>query len=342
MLSQYYKFLDKKLNGYMNKANLIGGDRYFLILNSDEEIKKLRGAITSSEESQIHPFYSDEFDFSTVYYRINELNVVFVFATQEISHDFLVTIRNRVSLQAGEWKDTAVIFMITEDLDSITNGSFDLSKQGAPFHTKSLASQLKTEINNKESSLSESDQRVMRFVVENNFSDEFVRYTLMDFESVFSIIEQAEITARDYNQLGLFNDKQIHTYLENEANKRLEENKELFQTISSYHDRGNPKELIEEQYEGTSIVNDLSGDKWHEVEFERIIKSKEKMIELKKVNIDFLEDEFKSQFKEIEVWDKPSGNTKVQNRERNIIIFKVNNNIIEFALPFSQRIFYQF
>ncbi|MGN5882232.1 helicase HerA domain-containing protein [Staphylococcus simulans] len=338
MSSQYYNFLSGKLVEFLEHSTLNEGDRYYLILNSEKEIEKLQNAIINSESNKIETFQSEEFQFTTESIDVQGLNAIFVFAKQGVKNDFLVTIRNKVSLQEKEWKNSIVIFVINEDLDSITGGAFDLAKQGAPFHTRTLRNNLKKQVENTQNNLKDHEKIIMNFVIENTFDDELVKYTLMDFEAVFSIIEQGSINKENYHQLGLFEDKQIDTFADKEIQTRLETNKTLFDDVNYYHDRGNPRESLEENFDRDSVVNELAKDDWYEMDFETVKNSKEAMDKLKKVDMDYLEEDFLKQFKNIEVWDKPKGKTRVQRRERSIIIFRKNSTIERIKLPFSNNI----
>lgn len=42
MSSQYYKFLNRELLNYFKDSHVRPGDRYFLILNSDNELNNLK------------------------------------------------------------------------------------------------------------------------------------------------------------------------------------------------------------------------------------------------------------------------------------------------------------
>lgn len=335
MSSQYYNFLSGKLISFLEESTLNSGDRYFLILNNEAEIEKLQRAIYHTENKKIKMFESKEFQFSTESIEIQNHNVIFVFAKQGVKNDFLVTIRNKVSLQENEWKNSIVIFVISEDLDSITGGAFDLAKQGAPFHTRTLRNDLKKQVSNRKSQLEDHEKIVMEFVINNTFDDELVKYTLMDFEAVFSIIEQGKIDKENYFQLGLFEDKQIGTFSNKEIKNRLEKNKELFDDVNYFHDRGNPKEGLEENFDNEKVVNSLSKDDWYEMDFETVKNSKDAMDQLKRIQMNYLEEDFLEQFKNIEVWDKPKGKTKVQQRERSIVIFKNGEHLEKVKLPFD-------
>lgn len=336
MSNQYYNFLNKELVKYFKESHIESGDRYYLILNNNEELNKIKHAITHSKEQSVDKFVSNEFEFETIFYKLKDTKVIFIFANEGVTHDFLVTIRNKISLQKNEWKDSIAVFMIKEDLDSITGGAFNLSKQGAPFNNSSLRKNLTKILDSSENNLGSHESAILKFIVSKNFEDELVKYTLMDFESVFSIIEQGQIADDDYLNLGIFKDKQVDTYTEKEIKRRLEENKYLFDTVQSIHDRGNVKDQIEDKFDG-NIVSSLVKPDWPEIDFETVKRSKEAMDDLKKVKLDFLEEEFYKQFKNIECWERPSGKTKSKSRERNIILFKNNSPINNIILPFSKN-----
>lgn len=337
MLSQFYSYLNKELFKYVEKSEVHSGDRFYLIMNNDEELRKLKQSIQYSKEINVMKFYSEEFDYETLYCNIKEKKVIFVFADEGITHDFLVTVRNKVSLQENEWNNSIAIFFIKEDLDSITGGAFNLSKRGAPFHNKSLRANLANILKKEKEKLGEEEVEILKFVVDKNFEDDLIKYALMDFEAIYSIIEQGYISSEDYFKLGLFKDKQINTYSEKEIAKRLEENKQLFDTVQSIHDRGNVKEEIKEKFEGKTVEK-LEKDQWYQTEFEIVKRSKDANDERKKVQIEFLEDEFVKQFKNVEVWDKPAGTTKAKKKDRNIIVFKNREPINKITLPFSKII----
>lgn len=102
MSNQYYKFLANQLLGYLDDTHLVEGNRYYLILNSEEEISNLEQEINNLNYSNISRFSSPEFNFSTASYHVEGIDTILVFAKQNVTHDFLVTIRNKVSLQKHE------------------------------------------------------------------------------------------------------------------------------------------------------------------------------------------------------------------------------------------------
>ncbi len=56
MSNQYYNFLNKELLKYFENSYVRPGDRYFLILNNDNEIKNLKYSIEHSKDKSIQKF----------------------------------------------------------------------------------------------------------------------------------------------------------------------------------------------------------------------------------------------------------------------------------------------
>lgn len=343
MSNQFYEFISSELLSYLDHNNITPGDRYFLILNDYNEINKVKNAVENNLNYRKQTFEAPEYNFSTINFILERSDVIFVFISEEITHDFLVTLRNKVSNQDDIWKNKSVVFVINEDLDSITGGSFDLSKQGAPFHQTTLRDKIKTLIKDtsKVNSLGSIEKEVLSYILDTRFVDEFVRYTLMDFEGIYSIYQKQSITDDDYKNLELFKDKQLGSFShKNDIRKRLEKNKELYNDVQLYHTQGDVKQKLQNDYESTNVINQLSSKKWQDTEFNSVLKSYEEMQRQKKISISFDKDIFMEQFKNTtcEILEKPNGQSKAALRTRNIIINRNNQNLSQIVLPFDTKI----
>src|SRR5699024_5967699 len=216
-------------------------------------------------------------------------------------------------------------------LDSITGGSYDLSKEGAPFHQTTLKNKIDRLIQDDSSkkSLGLVEREVLSFILANRFDDEFIRYTLMDFEGIYSIYQQQNITDEDYRNLELFKDKSLKSFsTSSEIKNRLKDNSDFFNKVQLCHSQGNLEQL-ENVFESPTVLKDLKSDNWQDTEFNSILNSYEKMKLQKKVNVSFEKDEFIRQFKDspYELLEKPDGHTKAGLRKRNIIIYRADQSI---------------
>lgn len=343
MSNQFYEFISSELLSYLDHNDITPGDRYFLILNDYNEINKVKDAVENNSTYRKQTFEAPEYNFSTINFNLEHSDVIFVFISEEITHDFLVTLRNKVSNQENIWKNKSVVFVINEDLDSITGGSFDLSKQGAPFHQTTLRDKIKILIKDtsKVNSLGSVEKEVLSYILDTRFDDEFVRYTLMDFEGIYSIYQKQSITDDDYKNLELFKDKQLSSFShKNDVRKRLEKNKELYNDVQLYHTQGDVKQKLQNDYESTSVISQLSSKQWQDAEFNSLLKSYEEMQRQKKISISFEKDIFMDQFKDTtcEILEKPNGQSKAALRARNIIINRNNQNLSQIILPFDTKI----
>lgn len=343
MSNQFYEFISSELLSYLDNNNITPGDRYFLILNDYNEISKVKNAIENNSNYRKQTFEAPEYNFSTINFILEHSDVIFVFISEGITHDFLVTLRNKVSNQDDIWKNKSVVFIINEDLDSITGGSFDLSKQGAPFHQTTLRDKIKTliEDTSKVNSLGNVEKEVLSYILDTKFVDEFVRYTLMDFEGIYSIYQKQSITDDDYKNLELFKDKQLGSFShKNDIRKRLEKNKELYNDVQLYHTQGDVKQKLQNDYENTNIISQLSSEKWQDTEFNSVLRSYDEMQRQKKVSISFDKTNFMNQFKNTtyEILEKPNGQSKAALRTRNIIINRNNQKLSQIIFPFDTKI----
>src|SRR5699024_7325484 len=150
MSNQFYNFISSELLKYIEQSKISPGDRYFLILSDYNEINNVQESLESISYYNKKQFEAPDYNFSTLSFPLDTSDVIFVFISEDVTHDFLVTVRNKVSNQEGIWKNKSVVFLINEDLDSITGGSFSLSKQGAPFHQDTLKEKIKSLVTSKD------------------------------------------------------------------------------------------------------------------------------------------------------------------------------------------------
>ena len=62
----------------------------------------------------------------------------------------------------------------------------------------------------------------------------------------------------------------------------MDENSDLFELVSSIHDRGNIDEDVEEKF-GDNAPSKIKKNNWYEAEFEAVRKSKENVDKQKKL-----------------------------------------------------------
>ena len=113
MSNQFYNFISSKLLTYFAERPIDIGERYYLILNDFQEIQQLQEAVIEEKTFPSGIFTSEEYNFSTPSFKINNTEMIFVFVSENMTHDFLVTIRNQISNQEGIWRNKSVVFIIS-------------------------------------------------------------------------------------------------------------------------------------------------------------------------------------------------------------------------------------
>ena len=127
MLNQFYKYLSEKTLDYFYDDHIKKGDRFFIELDEDEQVNKLYdifkeiGNVKNICNSFNYKHEDGQNEYKTFSLLINGVNLVVAKSTN-IKTDFLVTLRNQVTNQEGVWRETALLIICNEQLDSISNG----------------------------------------------------------------------------------------------------------------------------------------------------------------------------------------------------------------------------
>ncbi|MYL64375.1 DNA phosphorothioation-dependent restriction protein DptH [Bacillus hwajinpoensis] len=318
MSNQFYNYISDQILQYFSSSSLSAGDRFYLQLDQDEEIQNLVKSLQQKQNVQKF-IYKHEFGdpYETFCIEINSIRVVVAHTFGNIKPDFLVTLRNQVGEQQGVWKDTALLSIVSEQLDSIQGGSSDLLKAGMPLHPVSLNKTLKSDI--EHSSLDKVDQIILLDNMDNLIEEQsFQQISFFDFQEIFTILGKGYMEDKDYKEFALFKDPDLATFTGKQLENRLEENRELFEFVRKVHDFGLDKEELEKKFT-SEFANKLIQEDWEDNPYSDIKKDhmkyletvKEAKLELKSLSVD----------KGVEIWDRPQRDTAAGKRKRHIILF---------------------
>lgn len=336
MLNQYYEFLTNSLIRWLDRrSNLKAGDKYFILLDNQEDTKEFYQTLKQFDFSGKTGFYSSQFNYETVAFQKNGVKVLFVAPTENVTQDFLVTVRNRVNANQNEWKDTAVFFVVHNALDSIIGGAYDVSQKDAPFHTENIKKEVIIEI--EKSQIKDGEKLTLEQYL-NEITTQSMT-VLKDYETLFSILEAGKILPDDFNTMGYFPDTHINTYDKMTIKKRLVENQELFSKIETIHQFSDVKDRLNEEFQGLTVIQDLSKeDDWKNVEFSRVYKAKEDFQKNNVRNIEINAEKIVED--DNNFWFRLHGQTKSQRRKAHILVSSTvcSNNIIEFDIPFDDGV----
>lgn len=334
MSNQFYDYISNKIIEYFINAPINKGSRFYLQLDSSEEVETLYNSF--AHQNNVKEFsYTHEYGelFRTISIEIGKILLVIVKTSNTIKPDYLVTIRNKIGEQLGEWQDTALLSIVSEQLDSIQGGSSDLQKDGMPLHPKTIYESLEKKIN--ESCLEKVEQKILINNMEAILKEiPYQKINFLDFEHVFNVLIKGEISENDYKYFALFKDHDKGTFTGEDLNNRLRINRELFEYIRRVHEFGLDEEELENKFSHKGVIK-LKESNWSKLSFSEVYQYYKENQELnKEIHIKF--EKLKSFNEGIEIWDKSLKETAAGKRKRQIILFNPNQfNKIEFQAIFT-------
>lgn len=318
MSNPFFKKIAELLFNFFQLELKSSGERYYLQLDHSDDVEGLLDALRA--HPNVKQFvYQHELGqaYKTFSIDFNDVHLVIAATSDAVKPDFLVTLRNQVGEQKGVWEKTALLSIVSSQLDSIQGGSSDLQKEGMPLHAQSIVVQLKKEIEN--SLLSKVDQIILLDRMELTLQEQiYQQITFFDFEEIFKILSTGSIHAEDYKMLGLFKDDELATFKGNKLKERLELNRGLFGFVKNIHDFGIDSDELDKRFT-SKISKELEKENWAEVPFLDVLKSyQEQTNKGKGTKVELKE--IKSTEK-LEIWNKPVKETSAGERKRHIIIF---------------------
>lgn len=334
MLEEYYEFLCKRLISWTSNVEIAPGDRYVLSFEERQQVRNFISVLSKMSEVENIRIGNSDATLSGLAIKSQKNNTkLIVVSTENMTPDYLVNLRNRVSEQQGIWTNTALLFISNQILDSINSGAKDISRKGGPFNLHELRKNMHKEIENS-ASLSEKEKIILKVMIQSFFQGAQI-YTLMDFAEIYAIIEQGHIEKKNYTELGYFQDLSLLTYSEDEIESRLSDNRNDFEQIRMLRSLSDIKGEIGKMVDGEALINALSSENWDDVDYGDILAGKDKLDRSRK-KIDYLSDKVSEINVGYKIWDQPKKLTAAGKRNRQIIVFNANKeSSISVRLPFD-------
>lgn len=207
MSKEFYKYLSNKIINYFKAGNLKRGDKFFIEFDGADQVKTFYDVLKDSPIETENFIYKHENggEFNTYALIFDDIKVI-VANSSSVTLDYIVTLRNQVINQTDEWKDTALLIIVDNVIDSIYNGMRSLQREDMPLSILTITKNLKNEINS--GNLSKPDKEIINFYLTKKAEDTFDT-SLWDYENVLGIINSGKIKQEDLNDLGLFPDSEL-------------------------------------------------------------------------------------------------------------------------------------
>jgi len=359
MLNPFYNYIGSQLATFFKKEAIKGKtERYYLYLPSKELVSCLYEVLMNLENSDPFIYTHEEGlnSYKTFALRYGDYKYVIATTNDNTTVDFLVTLRNEMSKQLGQWKNTSIILICNTLNDSIRGGSRDLTSEGLPLHVSEIVGNLEDLMSR--SNLTAAEKAVTRHYLKRRESEHRIENsTFLDFEDMLTLVKKGEITNSDYLNLHYFPDSKLEDLikeqelvidgsgkwntLQRNIDKRLTDNTLQHEEVERLRSLGNPKDKLEEQFDKGGVK--LAKDEWFEVDYTSLVDWKEEM-KLKQ-DISFESNKVKavvikgSEKQALEVWNRPKSTSASGRRNWSIIVFYPHYKVgekVEIVLPFDR------
>ncbi|WP_297481799.1 DNA phosphorothioation-dependent restriction protein DptH [uncultured Photobacterium sp.] len=175
------------------------------------------------------------------------------------SENFISHLRDEVAGQQGNFKGCALLVIHNSMLDTLINSAEDIAQENSVWHPEKIKDALKALIEPHA-----KDRKVSECLLDHRFAqiveDEA---TMFGFEELYKAILDGDL---QFHELGLLNDPEVLNWSgkPEQINKRLEENKKLFDRINTVIERFSTEleeKFAENDFSGKFVVKHFSDEK---------------------------------------------------------------------------------
>lgn len=332
MSDQFYSYLSDKIIQFFNENLLMAGAKYNIQFETEEQVGNLYRILRKNFLCKPYE-YKDakgEVKYRSFLLDFNNVKIIISATIDDIQPDFLTRLRNMVGVEK-DYEDKAILFIHNTSLDSIIGGTESFTKEGMPFHMKTIQNDIKRKLS--ESNFSKIDKTIISLEIERKNNDLFSENTsIFEYEDLLEILNSSCIQKKQYKNFGLFFDTALSSVDEKDIKNRLIDNSMNFARVDEIHRYGDPDTQLEKFFDDKGI-DKLKELDWKETDYKEVKKS-----------IDAKKDTKPIEYKSVSNgWDKEEGTSKVKSRIRNIIIFNEDNkDDIELEFEFDTTVYKEY
>lgn len=338
MSKHFYNYLAEQIQKFFNHIDIQPGEKYHIQFERTEQVQALVEQVKLLNHIEPFSMHTEDGFYQSICLVNNSTQVLIASNVDEVTPDFLTTLRNKVGIKEEPFSDKAMLLIHNSNLDSLVQGMTSFSKEGMPFHVHSIEKNLQQLMD--DSSLSKEEKLVLNFSMSNNKAQQGLheQVTLFDYEKVLTVLNNQKMDSSYYKDFGLFYDSELFNtpMTDKQVKERLKENQSLFKDVEMAHQYG-PIDISLERHFDDAGVRTLSLLEWQDTDFGTVRRSNQKKLEGK--GLEYIEPSKKLTFEGLSYWEKSEGETKSKQRKRNIIIFNPEKlNIITIEFPFNDFI----
>lgn len=323
MSDQFYSYLSDKIIEFFNMNPLSTGAKYNIQFEKQEQVLALYEELKNNTLYKEYEYKDSNGEVKYTSYLLDFPNIKLIISAtiNGVQPDFLTRLRNMVGVEEG-YKDKAILFIHDTTLDSIMGGTESFSKEGMPFHIKSIEKDINRQLS--DSSFSEVDKAIINLDMERKNKELLGEsVSIFEYKDLLAIVNGTCIEKDQYKNFGLFYDSKLNDYTGKQLKSRIDENATNFNRVDEIHSYGNPEVQLEKYFDNKG-VDKLKGEEWKDTDF----KDVKKYIE-DRISMPILE-----YIGSTVDWDREEGISKAKSRIRNMIIFNEKREeeiVVEFS-----------
>lgn len=283
MSKHFYSYLAHLVDRFLGEVNIQAGEKYHIQFEREEQVVNLVNQI--KDINRVNPFSMSTEDgvyqSHTVDY--DQTKVLIASNIEEITPDFLTTLRNKVGTKEEAFENLAMLLIHNSNLDSLVQGMTSFAKEGMPYHIDSIERDLQEMM--KQSNLSSEEKQILNFSIESMKAQQGLheRVNLFDYENILTVLNNEKLDKREYKNFGLFYDAELfHTpRTPKEIKERLKGNNYLFSAVEMAHQYGNIETNLERHFDDSGVKALSKVDEWQEIDFGTVRRSNEKNLRIK-------------------------------------------------------------
>ncbi|WP_046228167.1 DNA phosphorothioation-dependent restriction protein DptH [Paenibacillus dauci] len=335
MSKHFYSYLAQQIQQFFNHISVQPGEKYHIQFERAEQVTDLVNEVKNLPNIEPFSMTTPDGFYQSICLNNGSAKVLIASNTDDITPDFLTTLRNKVGTQEDPFTDKAMLLIHNSNLDSLVQGMTSFAKEGMPFHIQEIESNLQESM--KASYLSKEEKQILEFSMSSNKAQQGLheQVTLFDYEKILTVLNNQNLAPSDYKDLGLFYDSELlnTAMTTKQIKERLKQNQSLFNDVEMAHQYGPVDISLERHFDDTG-ARTLAASDWQDTDFGMVRRSNEKKLEGK--GLEYLEPTKKSTLEGLLYWERPDGETKSKQRKRNIIVFNPEGlSTVTIELPFN-------
>ncbi len=241
MLRAFYNYLAGMTLSYFDEVSLKSGDKYTLKLENSDDVQafydSVKDHLVKDNRMVDCKLPTDGDEFITASFVVDGFQLVVV-PEIDVTNAYLTHLRNWIN----DCADKAILLICHNPVDSISNGTESLQKEGMPFHKRMFCNTLENAIKNSQMNNVEK-QILFSSLTKVKDSGYLDSYSLHDFEEILEALDEGDISEDNYPKFGLLKDKELESTFElcsqDEIQNRINANSDMFSRIDASVKRGN-------------------------------------------------------------------------------------------------------